>query len=47
MRRLFSLTGWVTSTFFLTKLPADPSFQVWILKRLMFIPYKLNPIRSL
>jgi hypothetical protein len=28
MRRLFSLTGWVTSTFFLTKLPPDPSFQV-------------------
>ncbi|CAM6070297.1 unnamed protein product [Sphagnum tenellum] len=32
MRRLFSLTGWVTSTFFLTKLPPDPSFQdeAWI-----------------
>jgi hypothetical protein len=28
MRRLFSLNGWITSTFFLAKLPPNPNFQV-------------------
>jgi hypothetical protein len=27
MRRLFSLNGWITSTFFLAKLPPNPNFQ--------------------
>lgn len=28
MRRLFSLSGWVTATWFLAKLPSNPSVQV-------------------
>ncbi len=43
MRRLFSVTGWVTSTFFLTKLPPDPSFQVWILKCLSCLSLQIQP----